>query len=93
MESRRSALWCKVLGKDVMTILQPAGRGREQWPGVPAGWTVKECLDKDVECFGKGCPFTMDGGESPFGRPEEPPDHVEEPFDPLAEPGFEGEWD
>jgi len=92
MKEQRVTLWCKVLGRLVEAVLVES-RASPTIPGVPEGWTVRECLDKDEGCFGKGCPFTMDGGETPFGEVGELPDLLFETFDPLAEPGFEGEWD
>ena len=29
-------------------------------------WKIVNCLDKDLDCFGKECVFTMDGGHWPF---------------------------
>ena len=89
---QRATLWCKMLGKLVEASLVRARTGQAAIPGVPEGWGVAECLDKDVECFGRGCPFTTDGGEVPFGEIGELPDHPSESGDPMAEPGFEGEW-
>jgi hypothetical protein len=70
MEEQRVALWCKVLGKLVEASLRRGRTGEPAVPGVPDGWRVAACLDKDTECFGRGCPFTTDGGESPFGEVE-----------------------
>lgn len=64
-------LWCKVLGKQVKVTLAETGRKTDPAPGLPEGWAVQECLDKDTECFGKDCPFTTDGGQWPFGESEE----------------------
>ncbi len=93
MEEQRVTLWCKVLGKLVEASLVRSRIAQQAILGVPEGWRVADCLDKDVECFGKGCPFTTDGGDSPFGEVGELPEHPPEVFDPLADPGFEGEWD
>lgn len=71
VEQKQSTLWCKVLGKYVGVTLMKTGQKADLSLGVPEGWAVRECLDKDTECFGKECPFTMDGGEWPFGEPEE----------------------
>ena len=86
-------LWCKILGKLVEVTLVTGRTGRSAVPGVPDGWRVAECLDKDVECFGKGCPFTTDGMDSPFGEAGQFPDAPLESFDPSTDPLFEGEWD
>ena len=92
MQEQRVTLWCKVLGKLVEVSLMRTGQVRHAIPGVSEGWGVADCLDKDVECFGKGCPFTTDGGEVPFGEIGEMSGQSSESFDPMAEPGFEGEW-
>jgi len=88
---QHATLWCKVLGRVVEGILVEANQAPPT-PGVPGGWRVAECLDKDAGCFGKGCPFTTDGGELPFGEVGESVDLPLEALDPLAEPSFEGEW-
>ena len=92
MEGQRVALWCKVLGKLVEVVLVRGRTVQPAVPGVSEGWRVMECLDKDTACFGKGCPFTTDGGETPFGEVGELPDLRPERRDPSADPGFEGEW-
>lgn len=91
MDARRVTLWCKVLGKLVEAVIVRHPNARPV-PGVPEGWLVKECLDRDTECFGKGCPFTTDGGDSPFGEVGERLDLPLESLDPFADPSFEGEW-
>ncbi len=93
MDARRVTVWCKVLGKLVEVQIAHDAAGVRAVPGVPPGWSVCACLDKDVECFGTGCPFTTDGGECPFGEVGERPERGPEPFDPFAGPSFEGEWD
>ena len=82
MDEQRVTLWCRVLGKQVETVLVRSPSTQPPIPGVPVGWTVRDCLDKDVECFGKGCPFTTDGGEVPFGEPWERPDPTSEETQP-----------
>ncbi len=90
MQEQRVTLWCKVLGRLVEVVIARNHHAQPPVPGVPEGWKVTECLEKDTPCFGKGCPFTTDGGESPFGEAGELPDLSSESFDPLAEPGSEG---
>lgn len=92
MEEPRVTLWCKVLGKLVEVVIVKGRAAQPTAPGLPEGWKVSECVDKDVECFGRGCPFTTDGGDSPFGDIGELPELSPERVDPMAEPGFEGEW-
>ena len=89
---QRATLWCKMLGKLVEASLVRARTGQAAIPGAPEGWGVAECLDKDVECFGRGCLFTTDGGESPFGEMGESVDLPPEALDPPAKPGFERGW-
>ena len=91
MDEQRVTLWCKLFGKLVEAVIVQ-GHSASPSPGVPPGWRVRECLDKDVECFGKGCRFTTDAVDSPFGEVGELPEGASESVDPLAEPGFEGEW-
>ena len=89
MEEQRATLWCKLLGK-VVEVVMVQEHSTSPSPGVPPGWRVRECLDKDVECFGKGCRFTTDAADSPFGEVGELPEGSSASFDPLAEPGVEG---
>jgi hypothetical protein len=69
-EERHAAVWCKVLGKIVEVTLVRSHAGQMREPGVPEGWTVAECLDKDTDCYGRDCPFTTDGGEWPLSEPD-----------------------
>jgi len=92
MQEQRVTLWCKMLGKLVEVSLIRTIQAHHAIPEVPEGWQVADCLDKDVKCYGKGCPFTTDGGDSPFGEISELPELSPERVDPMAEPGFEGEW-
>ena len=82
METQRVTLWCKVLGRLVEVVLVRDPHASPM-PGAPAGWRVQDCLDRDADCFGKGCPFTMDGGEVPFGEVGELPDLPPEQFDSI----------
>ena len=92
MERQCMTLWCKLLGTLVEAVLVRDDAAGAAVPGVPSGWKAVDCLGRDAGCFGKGCPFTTDGGDSPFGEVGEFPERTPEACDPLAEPGFEGEW-
>ena len=48
---------CLILEREVWAILTKSPDG---------AWQIVNCLDKDVDCFGKECAFTMDGGHWPF---------------------------
>ncbi|MBI2885145.1 MAG: hypothetical protein HYY15_03115 [Candidatus Omnitrophica bacterium] len=48
---------CALMQREVWAILTKAPDG---------AWKIVNCLDKDLDCFGKECAFTMDGGCWPF---------------------------
>lgn len=65
-QEQRVVLRCKVFNRPVeVCLLRCEFQGPTQ-PGLPEGWKVKECLEKDTDCYGRDCPFTMDGGNWPF---------------------------
>ncbi len=61
-------LWCKLLGQLVEVAVRPVQTKVALVPGLPNGFEVAGCIDKDQACFGTGCPFTTDGGDCPFGQ-------------------------
>lgn len=67
-ETRRATVWCTILGRLVEVAIVRDPSSRIAVPRVPEGWRVVECLERDVACFGKGCPFTTDEAGSPFGE-------------------------
>jgi hypothetical protein len=74
----QTVLWCKLLGRLVTVAVKPAQTKAAPVPGLPQGFDVAACADKDHVCFGTGCPLTTDGGGCPFGE--------------LGELSFEGDW-
>lgn len=92
MHQSRATLWCKLLGRLVEVELKPSAQASAA-PGVPAGCLVYSCLDRAVECYGTGCPFTTDSEDTPFGAVGELPESPPETLDPSADPSFEGEWE
>lgn len=93
MEPRRATLWCKIQEQFVEVCIGHAYRTQPPVPLLPTGWMVCECLGRAAACFGQGCPFTTDGGASPFGEAGETAEGRPERVDPTAEPSFEGEWE
>jgi len=72
METHRSTLWCKVVGKLVGVVLMRNPHA-EPASGLPDGWEVANCLGKDTDCYGRACPFTLEEDvredvEWPFGE-------------------------
>ena len=92
METPRTTLWCKLLGRLVEVELAQDRTAGPCGPGIPEGWRVRACLEKDTVCYGTGCPFTTDSLESPFGEIGELLEGPPERFDPFAGPAFESEW-
>ena len=75
METQRTTLWCRVLGKLVGVVLIRTPHATPK-PGVPDGWEVEGCLDKDTSCYGRACPFTLEEDvredvDWPFGTSED----------------------
>lgn len=73
MAEQRLLVWCKIMQRWAEVLLEPARSAQVTIRGLPPGQVVKECLAKDVDCFGKSCPFTMDADDNPFGEPSDPP--------------------
>lgn len=90
MDTEHARLWCALLGQRVEVTLRRAPRA-QTIPGVPQGWTVETCLDRDTACYGTGCPLTTDAAGSPFGDVEAPPEGAAGRPEPGAQAPCGGE--